>query len=87
MTRAVRAAQQARPVPQTRPVAPISPNLDNAQKAARLFLELAQWHLEQSDDAAHAGRTAFETKIYDQAVDSMFDPKRVADAIELAKSR
>jgi hypothetical protein len=86
MTRAVRAAQQARPVPQTRPVAPISPNLDNAQKAARLFLELAQWHLEQSDDAAHAGRTAFETKIYDQAVDSVFDPKRVADAIELAKS-
>ena len=36
--------------------------------------------------AAHAGRTAFQGKIYYQAVESVFDPKGVADAISLAKS-
>jgi hypothetical protein len=65
---------------------PSNPNLVGAQTAARLFLDLVQWHLGQDDDAAHAGRTAFQRKIYDQAVDSVFDPKGVAGAIKLAKS-
>ena len=62
------------------------PNLDGAQKSARLILDLVQWHLEQGDDAARAGRMAFQREIYYQAIESVFDPKGVARAIELAKS-
>ena len=41
MTRAVRAAQQARPVPQTKPVAPISPNWTMLKKQHDCFFS---WH-------------------------------------------
>jgi hypothetical protein len=72
----------------SKPVAPSSPDLDGAKRAARLILDVAHRLLrsEQGGDPAHAGRTAFQKEIYYQAVESVFDPKGVAGAIRLAKS-